>query len=198
MEKMITEQEYIEATNKYRARNEKLACRNMLLSANIQNLETENGSLRFRYENMKKLLGRFIATGLMPGYFDIYNQLCETKVKLKEARKEAAAANKRYKQLNKEFARYRNMHTDSDCNPYIAKIRDLEQQIEAMHAGREWFTENVCDPISRQAVLALTKDLKFDNVKGLEHYRYRCIDPNDVLELPSVCVDETLKEESDG
>ena len=68
---------------------------------------------RVRYDNIKSLLNRYIATGLMPGYFDIYNDLQDTKHKLKDARKEAAAANKRYKQLKKEFARYRNEHTKS-------------------------------------------------------------------------------------
>ena len=37
------------------------------------------------------------------------------------------------------------------------------------------------DLISRQAVLDLAKDLKFDN-----GYRHRCIDPDNVRELPSV------------
>jgi len=101
-------QAFIEQARAYEAKNAKLASRNILLSANVQNLEAENGSLRFRYENMKKLLNRYIATGLMPGYFDIYNDLQDTKHKLKSARKEAAAANKRYKQLKKEFDRYRN------------------------------------------------------------------------------------------
>lgn len=128
-------QAFIEQRRAYEAKNAKLASRNILLSANVQNLEAENGSLRFRYENMKKLLNRYIATGLMPGYFDIYHQLCETKFKLKAARKEAASANKRYKQLKKEFDRYRNEHTDSDCNPYLAKIRGLEQQIQAMNVN---------------------------------------------------------------
>lgn len=130
-------QAFIEQERVYEAKNAKLASRNILLSANVQNLEVENGSLRFRYENMKKLLNRYIATGLMPGYFDIYNDLQETKCNLKDARKEAAAANKRYKQLKKEFARYRNEHTDSDCNPYLVKIRDLEQQIQAKEKSNE-------------------------------------------------------------
>jgi len=128
-------QAFIEQARAYEAKNAKLANQNILLIANVQNLEAENGSLRFRYENIKKLLNRYIATGLMPGYFDIYHQLCETKFKLKDARKEAAAANKRYKQLKKEFSRYRNEHTDSDCNPYLAKIRGLEQQIQAMNVN---------------------------------------------------------------
>lgn len=114
-------QAFIEQARAYEAKNAKLANRNILLIANVQNLEAENGSLRFRYENIKKLLNRYIATGLMPGYFDIYHQLCETKFKLKAARKEAAKANKRYKQLKKEFSRYRNEHTNRDCNPTVQK-----------------------------------------------------------------------------
>jgi len=105
-------QAFIEQARAYEAKNEKLTCRNMVLSLNNQNLEAEIGRLRFRYENMKKLLNRYIATGLMPGYFDIYNELQETKYKLKDARKETAAANKRYKQLKKEFDRYRNGHKE--------------------------------------------------------------------------------------
>ena len=42
------------------------------------------------------------------------------------------------------------------------------------------------DCISRQAVLDLVKELTFENVEGLKYYRYRCIDPDNVRELPSV------------
>ena len=42
------------------------------------------------------------------------------------------------------------------------------------------------DLISREAALALQKDLEFKRVKGLEHYRYRCIDPDAVRDLPSL------------
>lgn len=136
-QKFATDQLAMETKTVLEAKNAKLTSRNMLLIANVQHLEAENASLRFRYGNMKNLLNQFIATGLIPSYFDIYNQVCALKHKLKDARKEAAAANKRYKQLKKEFSRYRNEHTDSDCNPYLAKIRDLEQQIEAMNAHRE-------------------------------------------------------------
>lgn len=140
-QKSAADQFAMETKTALEARNEKLICKNAVLIANIQNLEAEIGRLRFRYENMRKMLNQFIATGLIPSYFDIYNQLWENKTKLKNARKEAAAANKRYKQLKKEFSQYRNKHTDSDCNPYLAKIRDLEQQIEAMNAHKEKFEE---------------------------------------------------------
>lgn len=138
-------QAFIEQARVYEVKNAKLTSRNILLSANIQNLEAENGSIRFRYENMKKLLNRYIATGLMPGYFDIYNDLQDAKHKLKDARKKEAAANKRYKQLKKEFSRYRNEHTDSDCNPYLTKIRDLEQQIEAMNVNLKRSSKFTCE-----------------------------------------------------
>lgn len=110
-QKFATNQLTKETKNFLEAKNEKLTCRNIILSANVQNLEAEAGSLRFRYENMKKLLNQFIATGLIPGYFDIYNQLCQTKGELKNARKETATANKRYKQLKKEFDRYKSQMT---------------------------------------------------------------------------------------
>lgn len=42
------------------------------------------------------------------------------------------------------------------------------------------------DCISRKAVLNLTKELRFNSVKGMEDYCYRCIDPNDVEELPPI------------
>lgn len=123
----IGEQCITETKTLYEARNNKLKSLNETLVANVQNLEHEIGILRFRYDNMKKLLNQFIATGLIPGYFDIYNQLYQTKVKLKDARKETASANKRYKQLKKEFDQYRNKHTDSDCNPTIQKLkRDID------------------------------------------------------------------------
>ena len=115
------------------------------ISRQSYEIETLNGMIielnrcatqvRVKYDNIRSLLNRYIATGLMPGYFDIYNDLQDTKRKLKDARKEAAAANKRYKQLKKEFDQYRNKHTESDCNPYIAKIRGLEQQIQAMNVN---------------------------------------------------------------
>lgn len=130
-------QAYIEDVHAYKAKinmqRHEIAMVNAILSDTIK----QANKAKFRYDNIKSLLNRYIATGLMPGYFDIYNDLQDTKHKLKEARKEAAAANKRYKQLKKEFSRYRNEHTDSDCNPYLTKIRDLEQQIEAMNAHRE-------------------------------------------------------------
>lgn len=46
--------------------------------------------------------------------------------------------------------------------------------------------ESCEDAISRQAVLNLTKELRFNSVKGMEDYCYRCIDPNEVEELPPV------------
>lgn len=140
-QKFATNQLTKETKTVLEAKNEKLTCRNIILSANVQNLEAEAGSLRFRYENMKKLLNQFIATGLIPSYFDIYNQLCQTKGELKNARKETAAANKRYKQLKKEFDQYRNKHTDSDCNCHIQELeRDIDlykSQIAALELNFE-------------------------------------------------------------
>ena len=49
------------------------------------------------------------------------------------------------------------------------------------------------DLISRQAVLDLAKDLKFDNVEGLKYYRYRCIDPDAVRELPAVKIEYDVR-----
>ena len=45
---------------------------------------------------------------------------------------------------------------------------------------------HACDCVSRQAVLDLARDLTFENIEGLKHYRYRCIDPDNVRELLSV------------
>lgn len=135
MEKMISEQEYIEATNQYRSKIIMQRHEIAMVTAILNDTIKQANRAKFRYDNIKSLLNRYIATGLMPGYFDIYNDLQDTKHKLKDARKEAASANKRYKQLKKEFDRYRNEHTDSDCNPYLAKIRGLEQQIQAMNVN---------------------------------------------------------------
>lgn len=137
MEKMISEQEYIEATNQYRSKIKLQRHEIAMVNACLSDAIKQACKAKFRYDNIKSLLNQYVATGLMPGYFDIYNDLQNTKRKLKDARKEAAAANKRYKQLKKEFARYRNEHTDSDCNPYLAKIRDLEQQIQAKEKSNE-------------------------------------------------------------
>lgn len=50
--------------------------------------------------------------------------------------------------------------------------------------------KNPCeDAVSRKAVLNLAKDLTFDGVAGLEHYRHRCIEIEDVEELPPVTPD---------
>ncbi len=46
--------------------------------------------------------------------------------------------------------------------------------------------ENMEDLISRKAVLNLTKELRFNSVKGMEDYCYRCIDPNEVEDLPPI------------
>ena len=53
------------------------------------------------------------------------------------------------------------------------------------------------DLISRQAVLDLAKDLKFDNVEGLKYYRYRCIDPDDVRELPAAKIEYDVRFEDE-
>jgi hypothetical protein len=45
------------------------------------------------------------------------------------------------------------------------------------------------DSVNRKAVLNLAKDLDFSNVKGLEHYKHRCIEIEDVENLPSVTPD---------
>lgn len=114
MEKMISEQEYIEATNQYRSKINMQRHEIAMVNACLGDAIKQANRAAFRYDNIKSLLNRYIATGLMPGYFDIYNDLQDTKRKLKDARKEAAAANKRYKQLKKEFDRYRNEHTDKE------------------------------------------------------------------------------------
>lgn len=112
-------QAFIEQARAYETKITRQSHEIEMLNATVIELTKCATRARVKYDNIKSLLNRYIATGLMPGYFDIYNQLCETKVKLKDARKEAAAANKRYKQLKKEFARYRNKHTDSDYNGRI-------------------------------------------------------------------------------
>lgn len=45
------------------------------------------------------------------------------------------------------------------------------------------------DSVSRKAVLNLAKDLDFSGVKGLEHYKHRCIEIEDVEQLPPVTPD---------
>ena len=45
------------------------------------------------------------------------------------------------------------------------------------------------DAVSRKAVLNLARDLDFSKVKGLEHYKHRCIEIEDVEELESVTPD---------
>ena len=98
-----------------------------MLNAMVVDLTNCATQASVRYDNIRSLLNRYIATGLMPGYFDLYNDLQDTKRKLKDVRKEAATANKRYKQLKKEFSRYRNEHTDSDCNCHIQQLkRDID------------------------------------------------------------------------
>ena len=120
-------QAFIEQARAYETKISRQSHEIEMLNATVIELTKCATRARVKYDNIKSLLNRYVATGLMPGYFDIHNQLCETKVKLKDARKEAAAANKRYKQLKKEFARYRNEHTDSDYNPTIQKLkRDID------------------------------------------------------------------------
>lgn len=45
------------------------------------------------------------------------------------------------------------------------------------------------DSVSRKAVLNLAKDLDFSGVKVLEHYKHRCIEIEDVEQLPPVTPD---------
>lgn len=49
------------------------------------------------------------------------------------------------------------------------------------------------DLVSRQAVLELTTELKFDSIKGLEHYQCRHIDPMNVRQLPPARIPEKPK-----
>lgn len=114
-------QAFIEQRRAYEAKISKQSHEIEMLNATVIELTKCATRARVKYDNIRSLLNRYIATGLMPGYFDIYNELQDTKHKLKDARKEAASANKRYKQLKKEFSRYRNEHTDSDCNPTVQK-----------------------------------------------------------------------------
>lgn len=120
-------QAYIEDVRAYKAKISRQSHEIELLNRTVIELTKCTTQARVRYDNIKSLLNRYIATGLMPGYFDIYNDLQDVKHKLKDARKEAAAANKRYKQLKKEFSRYWNEHTDSDCNCHIQQLkRDID------------------------------------------------------------------------
>lgn len=120
-------QAFIEQRRAYEAKISKQSHEIEMLNATVIELTKCATRARVKYDNIRSLLNRYIASGLMPGYFDIYNDLQDTKHKLKDARKEAASANKRYKQLKKEFSRYRNEHTDSDCNPTIQKLkRDID------------------------------------------------------------------------
>ena len=120
-------QAFIEQRRAYEAKISKQSHEIEMLNATVIELTKCATRARVRYDNIKSLLNRYIATGLMPGYFDTYNDLQDVKHKLKDARKEAAAANKRYKQLKKEFSKYRNEHTDSDCNSHIQQLkRDID------------------------------------------------------------------------
>lgn len=120
-------QAFIEQRRAYEAKISKQSHEIEMLNATVIELTKCATRARVKYDNIRSLLNRYIASGLMPGYFDIYNDLQDTKHKLKDARKEAAKANKKYKQLKKEFSRYRNEHTDSDCNCHIQQLkRDID------------------------------------------------------------------------
>lgn len=114
-------QAFIEQRRAYEVKISKQSHEIEMLNATVIELTKCATRARVKYDNIRSLLNRYIASGLMPGYFDIYNELQDVKHKLKDARKEAAAANKKYKQLKKEFSRYRNEHTNRDCNPTVQK-----------------------------------------------------------------------------
>ena len=114
-------QAFIEQKRLYETKIWKQSHEIEMLNATVIELTKCATRARVRYDNIRSLLNRYIASGLMPGYFDIYNELQDVKHKLKDARKEAAAANKKYKQLKKEFSRYRNEYTNRDCNPTVQK-----------------------------------------------------------------------------
>lgn len=105
---------------------------------------------RVRYDNIKSLLNRYIATGLMPGYFDIYNDLQDKKCKLKEARKEAAAANKRYKQFKKEFSRYRNEQIEA-MNAYRELMNETKAQLE--------YVRDHADEMTHEEIVTMIHDI---------------------------------------
>ena len=56
---------------------------------------------------------------------------------------------------------------------------------------------HACECVSRQAVLDLARDLTFENIEGLKHYRYRCIDPDDVRELPAAKIEYDVRFEDE-
>lgn len=70
----------------------------------------------------------------------------------------------------------------------------LEQARQAVKDLRKKLAEHLeqkpCeDAVSRKAVLNLARDLDFSKVKGMEHYKHRCIEIEDVEELASVTPD---------
>lgn len=69
---------------------------------------------------------------------------------------------------------------------------DTDDNDTTIHQSGNWWDEEYkqsnsdSDCISRKAVLNLVKELRFDSVEGMKDYCYRCIDPHDVEDLPSI------------
>lgn len=69
----------------------------------------------------------------------------------------------------------------------FTKQKDFQECLDMAIKALE---QKTCeDAVSRKAVLNLARDLDFSKVKGLEHYKHRCIEIEDVEELASVTPD---------
>lgn len=71
---------------------------------------------------------------------------------------------------------------------------------KALKMGIESLRKEPCeDAVSRKAVLNLVKYLDFKGVEGLEHYKHKCIEIEDVEDLPSVTPElSSLREMNDA
>jgi hypothetical protein len=75
------------------------------------------------------------------------------------------------------------------CKAYLNDL-DKTHDCNEYKLLMELLNKEPCeDSVNRKAVLNLAKDLDFSNVKGLEHYKHRCIEIEDVENLPPVTPD---------
>ena len=73
--------------------------------------------------------------------------------------------------------------------------RDFDEILDLALIGLNASGESkpMSDLIERQAVLDLVKELTFENVEGLKYYKYRCIDPDAVRELPAAKIEYDVR-----
>lgn len=92
--------------------------------------------------------------------------------------------------INEYIEEYSEIDSDGNHSEKWCAMQEAKMTIENMPSAQETHEErtetHACDLIDRQAAIALAKDIIVP-IKDGTVYKYRCIDPDSIKELPSEC-----------